>query len=88
MEPSEVLGIATDAIFVLLKIALPVMSVALIVGLAISLFQALTQIQEMTLSFVPKIVAIFISLIIFLPYIFETLRAFAEQLSARMIGLS
>ena len=82
-----VLEISKEAIIVLLKIATPVMMVALLVGLIISLFQALTQIQEMTLSFVPKIIAIFVSLIIFLPYILETLKTFALSLSERMINL-
>ena len=59
MNEADVIDVAQDAIWVIIKIAGPVMFVALIVGLVISLFQALTQIQEMTLTFVPKIIAIF-----------------------------
>ena len=88
MESAEVISISREALYVLLKISLPIMLVALVVGLLISLFQALTQIQEMTLSFVPKIIAIFISVIIFLPYIFETLSTFVDQLKDKIIGLS
>ncbi len=87
MESAEVLEISKEAILVLLKIATPIMLVALFVGLLISLFQALTQIQEMTLTFVPKIIAIFVSIIIFLPYILETLDDFTKKLSERMINL-
>lgn len=87
METTEVLDISREALFVLLQISLPLMLVALGVGLLISLFQALTQIQEMTLSFVPKIIAIFFSMTIFLPYIFEKLRVFTETLTTKIIGL-
>jgi flagellar biosynthetic protein FliQ len=87
MDSVEVIEISKEAIFVLLKISTPVMMVALTVGLLISLFQALTQIQEMTLSFVPKIIAIFVSLIVFMPYILTTLRDFAIKLSERMATL-
>jgi len=84
---AEVLEVSTEAIVILLKISLPVMAIALGVGLVISLFQALTQIQEMTLSFVPKIVAIFVSLILLLPYIFTTLFDFTQTLYGRIIGV-
>lgn len=87
MESAEVLEIARHAVFVLIKVALPLMLVALFVGLIISLFQALTQIQEMTLSFVPKIIAIFISLLVFLPYMLRVLRDFAEELALKISGI-
>ena len=75
MDGADVIDVAQDAIWVIIKVAGPVMMVALIVGLIISLFQALTQIQEMTLTFVPKIIAIFISLLLFFPFInYELLR--------------
>lgn len=87
METAEVLQISQEAIIVLLKISLPIMLVALGVGLIISLFQALTQIQEMTLSFVPKIIAIFMALILFLPYMLDTLQTFTMGLHERIVGL-
>ena len=80
MTRSEVLEIGTNAIWVLLEISLPIMLTALIVGLVISLFQALTQIQEQTLSFVPKIIAISIAIIIFLPMMGGALTTFSEDL--------
>ena len=87
MSPADVIDIGRDAIFVLLKIGAPVMLVALLVGLAISLVQALTQIQEMTLAFVPKIIAIFLSLMLFIPFMLTTLTTFTERLADKIIGL-
>lgn len=67
MTGPEVLDFARQAIWIMLAMASPIMIVGLAVGVTIALFQALTQVQEMTLVFVPKILAIFISLLIFLP---------------------
>jgi flagellar biosynthetic protein FliQ len=80
MNEVDALDIGRDAIFVLLKIGTPILLVALVVGLLISLFQALTQIQEMTLSFVPKILAIFLALIVLMPFMVTTLSDFNERL--------
>lgn len=80
------MDVGRDAIFTLLIVASPVMAVALFVGLIIALFQALTQIQEMTLTFVPKIIAIFLSLLIFMPFMGATLGAFMERIAARIVG--
>ena len=75
MTGPEVLDVARDAIVTLIVVASPVMLVGLAVGVAISLLQALTQIQEMTIAFVPKILAIFLSLLIALPFMAEKLHA-------------
>ena len=88
MGVPEVLDIAREAVWVAIQIGAPVMIVALVVGLAISLVQALTQIQEMTLTFVPKILVIFLSIIIFLPFMLSTLTSFTERLASRIAGLS
>ncbi len=74
-----ILDIGRDAIFTLLKIIMPVMAVALGVGLLVSLFQALTQMQEVTLAFVPKIVLVFLSLSLLLPYMVNTLLDFSHR---------
>jgi flagellar biosynthetic protein FliQ len=87
MESMEVMEIGKEAIWVLIKISAPIMLVALGVGLIVSLFQALTQIQEQTLSFVPKMLSVFLSLILFAPYMISTLKTFTEHVSARIIGL-
>jgi flagellar biosynthetic protein FliQ len=87
MSADEVIDVAREAIFVLIKLGAPVMLAALLVGLAIALLQALTQMQEMTLSFVPKILAIFLTLLLALPFMIATLTAFAEQLFAQIARL-
>ena len=87
MTPDQVLDIARDAIVVMLKIGAPVMLVALVVGVLIALLQALTQMQEMTLSFVPKILAIFLTLVLALPFMIATLVGFGEELFRQIAGL-
>ncbi|MBT5373081.1 MAG: flagellar biosynthesis protein FliQ [Rhodospirillaceae bacterium] len=88
MDTVIVLDIAREAVITVLKIAAPIMLIALIVGLIVSLFQALTQIQEMTLAFVPKILVIFLSVLVFLPYMLATLTLMTEQLYSRIVTLS
>jgi flagellar biosynthetic protein FliQ len=87
MSAEQVLDLAREAIFVLIKLGLPIMLVALLVGLAISLLQALTQMQEMTLSFVPKILAIFLTTVLVLPFMIATLVGFGEELFQRIATL-
>lgn len=87
MEPVQVIDVARDALFVLLKVAAPIMLVGLAVGLAIALIQALTQIQEMTLTFVPKILAIFVAVIVLLPYMMTQLIDFGRGLADRIISI-
>lgn len=84
MELAEVLDITRDGIFVLLLMAAPVMGVGLVVGVIVALFQALTQIQEMTLVFVPKILAIFLSLLLFMPFMISTITAYMQRLAGRI----
>ena len=87
MTGPQFLDIGREAIWLTLKIGGPILIVALAVGFTISLVQALTQIQEMTLSFVPKILAIFISLMFFLPWMGLMLESFAQELFARIADL-
>ena len=86
MTGPEVLDVARAAIYTLVIISAPVMLVGLLVGVAISLLQALTQIQEMTLAFVPKILAIFVSLLVALPFMAERLNAEMLRLAARIVS--
>ncbi|ODT73015.1 MAG: flagellar biosynthetic protein FliQ [Pelagibacterium sp. SCN 63-23] len=79
MTGAEVLDIATQGIWTLLIVSLPMMLVGLIVGVVIALFQALTQIQEMTLVFVPKIIAIFITMLVALPFLGATMAAYMDR---------
>ncbi len=87
MDTAEAIDIARQGLWVTLQLGVPVMGVALAVGLAISLFQALTQIQEMTLTFVPKIIVIFITLIFLLPYMTTVMLTFGESMFDRIIAL-
>ena len=80
MTPDFVVGIMAETIKVTLLLAAPVLIVGLIVGVAISLFQAVTQIHEMTLSFVPKIVAVLIALVAALPWMINLLLTFTHNL--------
>lgn len=86
MTGPEVLDVAREAIYTLVIVSAPVMLVGLVVGVAISLLQALTQIQEMTLAFVPKILAIFVSLLIALPFMAEKLDAEMLRIAARIVS--
>lgn len=85
MTPVEVVDIGRDALYLLLRCALPILLVAMIVGVVIGLLQAVTQIQEMTLTFVPKIIAVFLTIIIVMPYIITNIMDFTEELNARII---
>lgn len=87
MNGAEVLDVGRDAIATLLWVSGPVMGVALFVGLIIALFQALTQIQEITLTFVPKIIAIFFSLLIFLPIMGQSLGGLMTRLIEKIVGV-
>jgi len=74
------MDIAKGAIEITLYLSLPILGISLIVGLLVSLFQAVTQIQEATLTFVPKIVAMFISLLFLLPWMMNKMIHYTEQI--------
>ncbi|AOO83152.1 flagellar biosynthetic protein FliQ [Bosea sp. OK403] len=84
MTSGAILDVARDGIFVFLKAGGPVMAVALIVGLAVSLVQALTQIQEQTLVYVPKILAVFVTLMVFLPFMGDALAGYMGRVAVRI----
>ena len=75
MTGPEMIDVARDAIWTLILVTAPLMLVGLVVGVVVSLFQALTQIQEATLVFVPKILAIFVTLLLALPFMADALHA-------------
>lgn len=87
MTPGEVLQIGQETLWIILKIGVPMMLVALGVGLLVSFVQALTQIQEMTLSFVPKIVGMFLVMVMLLPYFGSTLNTFTLQIFDKIVGV-
>lgn len=87
MNANDVLDVSREAVLVLLKVGTPILLLALIVGLVIALFQALTQIQELTLTFVPKILVIFLSLILLMPFMMTTMISFGQSLMDRIVSL-
>jgi flagellar biosynthetic protein FliQ len=80
MNPEHVIHIAKDAIELTLYVSLPIMGVGLVVGLIISLFQAVTQMHEMTITFVPKIIAVLLALLFLLPWMMQKMMFYTEQL--------
>jgi flagellar biosynthetic protein FliQ len=87
MTGAEVLDVGRDAIWLTIQLSAPVLIVGLIVGVAIGLMQALTQIQEATLVFAPKIVAVFLSLLFFLPLMGALMSGFMRQIAARIASM-
>lgn len=85
MDIGAVSEISREAVYTLVMVSSPILIVALIVGLLISLFQALTQIQETTLTFVPKIIAVYFSMIVILPYMYSKLSIFMDHIVQRII---
>lgn len=86
MTGADVLDIARDAIWTVLILSAPMMVVALVVGVAISLLQALTQIQEMTLTFIPKILAMFATLLLALPFMGDVLQSYMARIAERIVS--
>ena len=84
MTTDFVVGLMTEAVKLMLLISAPVLIVGLVVGVAISLFQAVTQIQEMTLVFVPKIVAVMVVLVAALPWMINLLVTYTHNLIANI----
>lgn len=86
MNPDLVLRIAKEAIEMTLYLSLPIMGVGLVVGLLISLFQAVTQMHEITLTFVPKIVAVLLSLFFLTPWMLQKMISYTERLLTQLPG--
>ncbi len=86
MNEEEVIEIARQMILLCIEISLPILLIGLFVGVAIALIQALTQVQEITLVFVPKIIAIFLAMFVFFPTMMKTLSNFMQSLADIMIG--
>lgn len=84
MTPLEVMDVARDALNTLMGTAGPILAIGLGVGLALAFFQALTQLQEMTLTFVPKIMAIFSALLVLLPYMGRNLSDLMVRITERI----
>ncbi len=84
MEPSQIVDLAREGIWVLLLVSAPMMLTALFVGLAVSLVQALTQIQETTLTFVPKMLAMLLVMALAMPFMLQSLQDYGVKLFERI----
>jgi flagellar biosynthetic protein FliQ len=84
MTGAEALDLARDSIWVLILVSAPVMLVALAVGTGIGILQALTQVQEATIVFVPKIITVFLVLLLLLPFMSQQLGNYTTEIFARM----
>jgi flagellar biosynthetic protein FliQ len=84
VNEAVVLGLARQALLVALEIGAPILGVSLVVGIVVSILQAVTQVNEMTLTFVPKLIGVFVAMLIFGPWMMETLLDFSAGLFANM----
>lgn len=87
MSPNDAITLFQSALWLAILLAAPMLLFGLVAGLAVSLFQAMTQIQEMTLSFVPKILAVVLSLFFFLPWMLGKMTQFTTQLIVMSAGV-
>ncbi len=87
MNETELIDMAREAIMLTVIIGAPVMIVGLVVGVVIALIQALTQIQEMTLVFVPKILVIFLAIFALFPAFVATMTRFMEEIADKIVGI-
>ena len=87
MESADIIHVTREGIWVLMLVSAPMMITALVVGLAVSLVQALTQIQESTLTFVPKLAAMMIVMMFALPFMLQSLQDFGNEIFERIATL-
>ena len=87
MNGAEVLDVGRDALWLTIQMSAPIMLVALAIGVGIGLLQALTQIQEQTLVYAPKILAIFVTLLLFLPLMGALMGGFMQNIAARIAAM-
>lgn len=86
MSGAEVLDVARDSIWTLLYVGLPVMLTGLFVGLIVALLQALTQVQELTLVFIPKIIAMFIAGLLTLPFVGSVMGSYTDRIFEKIVS--
>jgi len=87
MNEQEIIDLMVQTIWLSVKLSAPIMIIGLVVGVAIALLQALTQIQEVTLVFVPKILAIFVAMIFFLPAFTTSMIEFMNMLADKIVAI-
>lgn len=87
MSPDQILDIGREAIWVTMLVGAPSMACALVLGLGIAILQALTQVQEATVAFVPKLLGVALALVVAMPWTVEVLRSFTVNLFGRIADL-
>lgn len=85
MNQQEVIEVVREALLVVITVAGPIMAVSIVVGVGISIFQSLTQIQEQTLTFVPKLLAMVVALVFFAPYMISHMSTFTQGIMDKII---
>jgi len=88
MNAEQVLDFARESIYILLLVSSPIMLVGLAVGLTVAVFQALTQIQEITLTFVPKIIVVFLSMLLLLPFMLQQMEGLMQIVADRIVAIN
>jgi len=86
MSGADILDVSRDGIFTFFKVGMPIMLIGLVIGFGVSLFQALTQIQEQTLVYVPKIVSTFLGLLLLMPFMSDAMQGYMTRIAARIIA--
>jgi flagellar biosynthesis protein FliQ len=86
MTGGEVLDVARDGIWTFFKVGMPIMLIGLAIGFVVSVFQALTQIQEQTLVYVPKIVSTFLGLLLLMPFMSDAMQSYMGRIAARIVS--
>ncbi|AKP46878.1 MULTISPECIES: flagellar biosynthesis protein FliQ [Bacillus] len=84
MNPEMVISLAEKGVYMILILSGPIMLIGLIVGLVVSIFQAMTQIQEQTLAFIPKIVAMLVGLVFFGPWMLTHMISYTSQILSNL----
>ena len=87
MTPESIMGLAQNSIYLTLLVLLPILGIVLVVGLTVSIFQTVTQIQEQTLAFAPKIIAVFVSLLFLGPWMLSHLLDFTTNILANLASI-
>lgn len=86
MNEAVILGLMREALMVALLVGAPILATTLVIGVAVSIIQAVTQVNEATLTFVPKLIGVFVAMLIFGPWMMGTLLDFSAGLFANMAG--
>jgi flagellar biosynthetic protein FliQ len=84
MDANFIIGLGAEVMWIVVKLTGPILAFGLVIGLLVSMFQAMTQIQEQTLAFVPKIAAVIIALLLFGPWMLGTLLDFSNKIFANL----